>query len=156
MYELFIALFAAVALVFMLGLFMAYLTRNGNFKFEQIGAFLVLAVVGLAIFGYANWSEKNNWEYWQTQGNNLAKFEKHENALTNYEKAMHFAVKEFGPRDLRVANSKLALANLYEQYGRYDEAREEYVEAISILEENADSDSPVLQDAYARLKELDS
>ena len=52
MYELFIALFAAVALVFMLGLFMAYLTRNGNFKFEQIGAFLVLAVVGLAIFGY--------------------------------------------------------------------------------------------------------
>lgn len=156
MYEVFIALLAAVALVFMLGLLMAYMTKSGGVRFEQIGILLTLVVVGLAITGYMSWKSTNNWHYWQDHGNKMALYDKKDHAITHYEKALHFAVKEFGPRDLRVANSKLALANLYEQYGRHDEAREEYREAISILEENADSDSPVLQDARSRLKEIKS
>lgn len=156
MYELFLSLFAAIALVFMIGLLVAYITKSKGFRREQVGAFFALLIAGLAIFGYSNWQESNNWHYFQSNGNQLARYHKPEYAITNYEKALRFAIKEFGPRDLRVANSKLALANLYEQYGKYDEAREEYEEAIGILQENADSRSPVLKDAKARLKELSS
>ena len=155
MTEIFTTLTASIALVFMSGLLVAHLVKEGFFNSDTIAAFVTLITCGFALYGYWAWTQSISWDNYHEKGNKAIQYGEWDRALVYYREAIDFGIKQFGPRDVRVANSKIALATLYEEYDQEEKARKEYREAIDILEKNnVDAKSPVLKEAQKRLHAL--